>query len=244
MDAADRAIRRDGIGLGAAVGVFGLSFGTLAVAAGLSTAQACVLSLVMFTGGSQLAYVGVLGAGGSASAAALSAILLGSRNTLYGVSVGPLLGLRRWLRPLAAHWTIDETTAMATGHGAAGGSGSSGSTLGRHRARVAFAVTGAAVFVFWNLATLAGALLGHAVGDPGRFGLDAVGPAAFLALLWPRLRGTGNSGDRRVALVGAVLALTGAVLLPTGLAVPLAALAVLVALPDRNGQHGDSTESP
>lgn len=230
MDSADRAVWRDGVGLGAAVGVFGLSFGTLAVAAGLSTAQACVLSLAMFTGGSQLAYVGVLGAGGSASAAALSAILLGSRNTLYGVSVGPLLGLRRWLRPLAAHWTIDETTAMATGHGATGG------TAGRHRARVAFMATGAAVFLFWNLATLAGALLGHAVGDPGRFGLDAVGPAAFLALLWPRLRGRGSGGDRRVALAGAVLALIGAVLLPTGLAVPLAALAVLVALPRHSAE--------
>lgn len=227
--AGDRAIVRDGIGLGAAVGIFGLSFGALAVGAGLSTAQACVLSLAMFTGGSQLAYVSVLGAGGGAGAAAASALLLGSRNALYGVALGPVLRLPRRLRPAAAHWVIDETTAMATA--AAGPEAALGDAddAGSRRGRLAFTITGAAVFGCWNLATLAGALLGHAVSDPGVLGLDAVGPAAFLALLWPRLRGPGSASARRVALVGAVLALAGALALPTGLAVPVSALAVLAA---------------
>lgn len=233
---------RDGVGLGAAVGIFGLSFGALAAGAGLSIAQTCVLSLAMFTGGSQLAYVGVLRAGGSPVAAAASALLLGTRNALYGVALGPLLRLPRWLRPVAAHWVIDETTAMATGAGAtatgatatgaagtaaagteAAGTGAAGAV---RRARIAFTATGAAVYVCWNLATVAGALLGRAVADPGVLGLDAVGPAAFLALLWPRLRGPSAGPARRVAAVGAVLALAGSLVLPAGLAVPVAALAV------------------
>lgn len=252
MDAAERAIVRDGIGLGTAVGVFGLSFGALAVAAGLSVAKTCVLSLAMFTGGSQLAYVGVLGAGGSAGAAAASALLLGSRNALYGVAVGPLLRLPRWLRPIAAHWVIDETTAMTTGAVRApdradadpgppltpptlpapdvpGAGAGAGDGRPERRLRLAFAVTGAAVFTCWNVATLAGALLGRSVSDPGVLGLDAVGPAAFLTLLWPRLRGRGAGQAQRVAVAGAVLALAASLVVPAGLAVPLAALAVLAA---------------
>jgi len=243
VDAAERAIVRDGIGLGTAVGVFGLSFGALAVAAGLGVAKTCVLSLAMFTGGSQLAYVGVLGAGGSAGAAAASALLLGSRNALYGVAVGPLLRLPRWLRPLAAHWVIDETTAMTTGAvrgrdtadchtadaDAADPAGGSLDQRPERRPRLAFAVTGVAVFTCWNVATLAGALLGRSVSDPGVLGLDAVGPAAFLTLLWPRLRGRGAGQARRVAVAGAALALGASLVAPAGLAVPLAALAVLAA---------------
>jgi len=245
VDAAERAIVRDGIGLGTAVGVFGLSFGALAVAAGLSVAKTCVLSLAMFTGGSQLAYVGVLGAGGSTGAAAASALLLGSRNALYGVAVGPLLRLPRWLRPIAAHWVIDETTAMTTGAvraldtadaapppapPAPGEPGAGdGDVRPERRPRLAFVVTGAAVFTCWNVATLAGALLGRSVSDPSVLGLDAVGPAAFLTLLWPRLRGRGAGPARRVAVAGAVLALAASLVAPAGLAVPLAALAVLAA---------------
>jgi len=211
----ERGVIRAGIGLGLAVGVFGVSFGALAVAAGLSTAQTCVLSLFAFTGGSQLAYVGVLSAGGTAGSAAASAVLLGSRNMLYGVTLGPRLAVPPRLRPLAAQLVIDETTAMATVPG-----------LSRRLARLAFASTGLAVYVCWNVSTLVGALLGGAVGNPAALGLDAVGPAAFLALLWPRLR-AGVRGTRWVAATGALLGVAGAVVLPVGLAVPLAALAVL-----------------
>ena len=230
-DPDERRVVRDGVGLGLAVGVFGISFGALAVASGLSTAQASVLSLVAFTGGSQLAYVGVLGAGGTAGSAAASAILLGSRNLLYGVTVGPRLAVPARWRPLAAHLVIDETTAMATAPG-----------LTRRLSRLAFTATGLAVFVCWNLATLLGALVGGAIGDPAALGLDAVGPAAFLALLWPRLR-SGGRGTRRVAAVGALLGAVGAVVLPVGLAIPVAALAVLAG--GRTGRGpGESDPTP
>lgn len=217
-----RAVR-DGVALGLAAGVFGLSFGALATAAGLSIAQSCVLSLAAFTGGSQLAFVGVMAAGGSSTAAVTAAGLLGTRNTLYGIGLGPRLELPARLRPVAAHLVVDESTAMATAQPT------------RPLVRLAFTVTGVAVFVSWNVATAVGALLGAAVGDPRSLGLDVVGPAVFLALLWPRLSGPtcpGRTAARRVAGVGAVLALVGTLTLPVGLGIPVAALGVLLAGPD------------
>ena len=86
------AIIRDGLGVGIATGAYGISFGAVSVAAGLSVAQTCVLSLLMFTGASQFALVGVAAAGGPPVSGALTALLLGTRNTLYGLRLAPLLG--------------------------------------------------------------------------------------------------------------------------------------------------------
>ena len=205
---------RNAVGIGVAVGAYGLSFGAAAVAAGLSTLQACALSLLMFTGASQFAAVGVLGAGGTAVAAVASALLLGTRNTLYAVRLSSLLPTRGPRRLLAAQLTIDESTGMATGapDGLAG---------------TAFWATGASVYVLWNAATLLGALGAARLEDPGVLGLDAAVPAAFLALLWPQLR------DRRMVAVaagGALVALVAVPLTPAGVPVLLAGLAVLPVL--------------
>src|SRR5690625_649834 len=81
-----RSIRRTGLSIGVATGLYGISYGALATAAGLDVWQAMVLSAVMFTGGSQFAFVGVISGGGSAIGAALAALLLGVRNTLYGLT--------------------------------------------------------------------------------------------------------------------------------------------------------------
>src|SRR5262245_8725195 len=183
MDVADRgveaSVRRDAWVLGAAVGVFGASFGVLTTTSGLSVPQACVMSLLVFTGASQFAAVGVLAAGGSLGSAFGSALLLAARNAAYGVALAPVLG-RRSLgrRLLAAQLVIDESTAMATAQPAGG--------RGREQA---FWATGIAVFVCWNLGTLAGALAGGAIGDPRALGLDAAFPAGFVALAVPHLRG-------------------------------------------------------
>ena len=205
---------RNAVGIGVAVGAYGLSFGAAAVAAGLSTLQACALSLLMFTGASQFAAVGVLGAGGTAVAAVASALLLGTRNTLYAVRLSSLVPNRGPRRLLAAQLTIDESTGMATG--APDG-----------LAATAFWATGASVYVLWNLATLLGALGAARLSDPGVLGLDAAVPAAFLALLWPQLR------DRRLVAVaagGALLALVAVPLTSPGVPVLLAGLAVLPVL--------------
>jgi len=205
-----RTVLRDALGIAFAVGAYGLSFGAAAVAAGLTAVQACALSLLVFTGASQFALVAVLGAGGGAVPAVAGALLLGTRNTLYAVRLADLLRLSGLRRLLAAQLTIDESTAMAT----AAPSGLSG---------VGFWVTGIAVYVLWNLATLLGAL-GAGVVDVEALGLDAAVGAAFLGLVALQVR------DRtavRVAAGGAALAALAVPLTPPGVPVLLAGLAVL-----------------
>jgi 4-azaleucine resistance transporter AzlC len=187
-----RAIIRDGVAVGLASGLYAVSFGAVSVAAGLSVLQTCVLSLVMFTGASQFAFVGVLAAGGAPVNAAVTALLLGTRNMLYGLKLAPLLGFDRWRRPAVAQIVLDESTAMSI------------TRESRTAARVGFLSTGLAVFVFWNLFTLLGALAGNLIGDPSTYGLDAAVGAAFLALLWPRLADRFN---RFVAICAAAVAL-------------------------------------
>lgn len=206
-----RAVVRDAVGIGVAVGAYGLSFGAAAVTAGLSTLQACTLSLLVFTGASQFALVGVVGAGGSLLAAVAGALLLGSRNTLYAVRLSSLLPLRGPRRVLAAQLTIDETTGMAT-------------AAPPRLAGLAFWATGASVYVLWNLATLLGAVGAARLGDPAVLGLDAAVPAAFLALLAPQVR---SREVLAVAVAGALVALVAVPLVPPGVPVLLAGLAVV-----------------
>lgn len=210
-DADRSAVLRNAVGIGVAVGAYGLSFGAIAAAAGLSVLQACATSLLLFTGASQFALVGVLGAGGSAVAGLLSALLLGTRNTLYAVRLADLLRLSGARRVLAAQLTIDETTAMAT-------------AAPPGLERTAFWATGASVYVLWNLGTLLGALGAARLGDPRTFGLDAAVPAAFLALLAPRLR---ERQGLLIGLAGALLALAAIPLVRPGVPVLIAGLAVL-----------------
>lgn len=169
-------IVRDGLGVGIATGLYGTSFGAISVASGLSVAQTCALSLLMFTGASQFALVGVLGAGGSGLSATATALLLGTRNTLYGLRLAPLLGWSGGRRLGVAQLLIDESTAMSV------------TRRSREDARLGFLVTGGSVFLLWNLFTLLGAVGGNAIGDPRDYGLDAAVGGAFLALLWPQLK--------------------------------------------------------
>jgi predicted branched-subunit amino acid permease len=204
---------RDALGIGIATGAYALSFGAISTAAGLSLLQTCALSLLMFTGASQFALVGVVGAGGSVWAGAATAALLGSRNALYGVRLSSLLDTGEWKRALAAHLVIDETTAMAIARESV------------PESRLAFWATGLAVFTLWNLGTLIGALATHALPDPKVLGFDAAPPAAFLALLAPRLRAR---EPMAIALAAGVVALVCLPFVPAG--VPLLIVALLVAL--------------
>jgi predicted branched-subunit amino acid permease len=205
-DARRRKAIRASVTLGVAVGTYGVAFGAASVAAGMTVLQTCLLSLLAFTGGSQFAVVGIVAGGGSPAAALTSGLLLGSRNTLYAMRLAPLLRVRGARRLLAAHGTIGQPDE-------AGG-------------RTAFWWTFGSVFVAWNLATLLGAAGTSALGDPARFGLDAVVPVAFLALLAPRLRG--GAVERRVAVAAAVIAVALIPITPPGVPV-LAACGALLA---------------
>ncbi|MER7131782.1 AzlC family ABC transporter permease [Streptosporangium saharense] len=208
---------RDGLGVGIAVGLSGVAFGASAVTAGLSVAQACVLSLFAFTGASQFALAGVIAGGGNLLAGTAGALLLGARNSLYGLRMADVLGARGKVRFLTAHGVIDETTAVALAQ------------PDEESARRGFFVTFATLYLTWNLTTLLGAVGTSWVADPAMLGLDVVGPATFLAILWPRLTGDGpeTGALRLVAGAGAAIALAVTPFTPPGVPVLVAAVAVL-----------------
>jgi predicted branched-subunit amino acid permease len=206
-------IARDAVGIGIAVGVYGVSFGVLAVAAGLSPAQACVMSMLTFTGASQFAFVGVLAGGGGALAAMAPAVMLAVRNAAYGLSLASILPRRLRDRALLAQLVIDESTAMARAQDEP------------RAARRALLVTGVSVWLGWNAGTFAGALLGGGLGDPRSLGLDAMFPAAFLALLAPQLR---RPGAPAAGAAGALVAIALVPVAPAGVPV-IAALSGVAA---------------
>jgi len=207
--------RRDSVVLGAAVGLVGITFGVLASTAGLSFAKAMAMSLLVFTGASQFAAVGVISSGGSPISAVGGALLLAARNSLYGMRLSERLAKHGWKRIPGAHWVIDETTAMSIAQD------------DEVAATEAFWWTGAALYVFWNLGTAVGLLVGDVIGDPNVWGLDAAFPASFVALLGPHL----STAPGRVAgFVGAAIAIVAVPFTPAGAPILLAVLAIGPAL--------------
>lgn len=204
---------RMGLSIAVATGLYGVSFGALGVAAGLSVWQTCVLSLLMFTGGSQFAFIGVVAGGGTGSAAFGAAALLGIRNAVYGMQMKRMIRPAGWRLFAAAQVTIDESTATAAGQS------------GVDEQRRGFWAAGLGIYVLWNLFTAVGALLGDAMGDPRRWGLDGAAVAAFLGLLWPRLR-----AREPVALAVACAAVTVAVVPFTPPGIPILVAAAVAAV--------------
>ena len=214
---------RQAMSVAVATGTYGVSFGALSVAAGLSILQTQVLSLLLFSGGSQFAFVGVMAAGASGGPAAVAtSTLLGVRNGLYGLQVARMLDVRGLRKALAAHLTIDESTAVGVAQPETAG------------ARLGFWVTGLGVFVLWNGTTLVGAVVGDAMGDPRQYGLDAAAAAAFCALLWPRLK---SKDAVAIAVLAAVIAVLVAPHAPAGVPVLVAACTALLAGVWRRAHH-------
>jgi predicted branched-subunit amino acid permease len=209
---------RDSLSVSITVGAYGTAFGAAAVANGFSLLQTCLLSLLTFSGASQFAVIGVLGAGGGALSGIATASLLGIRNGVYGVIMAPRLKVKGFKRIIAAQITIDESTAVALGQ----------EVRGEKAMRQGFWLTGFGVFLFWNLFTLAGALGAQAMGDIRAWGLDSAVPAAFLGLVWPRLK---TNRDRFLAVGCMVFALAMTPILPAGLPIIATAfIAVVVGL--------------
>ncbi len=209
-----RAIVGDALALGLGTGVYAMSFGALAVAAGLSAWQAQALSLLMFTGASQFALIAVVASGGSAIVAIATSTLVGTRNAFYAVAMAPVLEAHGLRRLVAAQATIDESTGMAARY-----------EKDRDSARLAFWSTAAAIYVLWNLGTLIGSLGAGMLDDPYVLGLDAAAPAAFLALVWPRLT---SWPMRAVAIVSLVVAVALSPFIGAGLPVLVGGAAGIV----------------
>lgn len=199
------------LGVGVATGLYGISFGALAVAAGLDLWQTMALSILMFSGGSQFAFIGVIATGAGVVPAVVSAWLLGVRNGFYAIRMNPIVSVSALVRPLAAQLTIDESNAVSLSQ-----------EPDLKKERLGFWLTGIAVFVFWNLFTFLGAVLGSQLGNPSDYGLDAAAAAAFLGLIWPRLY---QSRLLLLAVVSAFLATFLSALLPAG--IPVMSTAVL-----------------
>ena len=204
---------RVGLSISIATGLYGVSFGALSVTSGLDFWQTMALSLLLFSGGSQFAFIGVVAGGGSGVAAMSAATLLGMRNGIYGMQLNALLQPRGWRRFAAAHVTIDESTATSTGQ------------TDPAEQRRGFWTAGIGIFVLWNLFTAVGALAGGALGDPKQWGLDGAAVAAFLGLLWPRLKGREPVAIAVVCALATVLAVP---FVPAGVPILVAALVAAV----------------
>lgn len=210
-----RTVLRDSLCVAIPVGSYGAAFGAAAVAGGFSVLQACALSLLLFSGASQFAVVGVMAGGGTPLSAIATGALLGIRNGLYGMRMAPILKLSGIRRFLGAQITIDESTGVAL----------SQESRGEEAMRYGFFATGIGVFIFWNLFTFIGALGANSIGDPSSWGLDAAVPAAFLGLVWPRLV---NNKTRIAALLSVLLALSLTPFLGAGLPIIATVLIALV----------------
>ena len=186
-------VDRTALSVAFTVGLYGAAFGAAGVTAGFSILQTCLLSILLFSGASQFAVVGIMGAGGSAISAIATATLLGFRNALYGLQMAHILKVGGLKRVLAAQITIDESTAVAT---------LQENDEDRKRG---FYVTGIGVYIFWNLFTYLGALGASAIGDPSVWGLDAAVPAAFCGLIWPRLKNKTQFLVSAIAIAWALL---------------------------------------
>ena len=195
-------VERTSLSVAFTVGLYGAAFGAAGITAEFSILQTCLLSLLLFSGASQFAVVGIMGAGGSAVSAIATATLLGFRNALYGLQLAPILKVTGLKRIIASQITIDESTAVST---------LQSNDSDRKRA---FYLTGFGVYIFWNLFTFLGALGASAIGNPSVWGLDAAVPAAFCGLVWPRLK------DKRLFLISAcaiILALLLTPITPAGI---------------------------
>ena len=207
------AVARTSLSVAFTVGLYGAAFGAAGVTAGFTILQTCLLSILLFSGASQFAVVGIMGAGGSAISAIATATLLGFRNALYGLQMAPILKVTGLKRILSAQITIDESTAV--------------STLQENDVDIkrGFYLTGIGVYIFWNLFTYLGALGASAIGDPAVWGLDAAVPAAFCGLVWPRLK------DKKQFLISALAIVLALSLTPiTAAGIPIITTVLLAVI--------------
>jgi 4-azaleucine resistance transporter AzlC len=226
---------RDGVAaslpLSVAVFGFGVSYGVLALSAGMGSIAPVVMSVTTFAGSAQFAAASVLGAGGSATTAILAALMLNARYLPLGVTVAPWLEGGFWSRLLHAHLMVDESWAIAA------------EGRGRWNPRVMLAA-GVGLGVAWIAGTAIGVLFGDALGDPAAIGLDAAFPALFLALLAPQLRSSersttvaglriGASPPAVAAALGAAIALILTPFTPAGVPIICAGAACLIGLRKR-----------
>jgi 4-azaleucine resistance transporter AzlC len=183
------------------VAVIGVSYGAVAVTSGFPLWVPVATAVVVLAGSSEFLFVGILAAGGSPVAAVLAGLLVNARHIAYGLAVPDVIG-SGWRRLAGSHLMNDESVMLAL------------SQRDPARRRAAYWISGIGLLVSWPAGVLVGALAGGALRDPDALGLDAMFPAAILALILPALR---VRTSRRAAVAGAAIALAAAPFLPAGL---------------------------
>jgi len=166
---------------------WGLAFGALARASGLTAAESAAMSGVVFAGTAQVAALGLWPHGGApfpTAAIVLTTLVVNLRLVLLGASLAPSLARTPARRAYAAMWFLsDETWALAAAERARG-----------NEAGAAFvAGSGGALWLAWVGGSVAGYAIGAAVGHPERWGLDFAATAAMLVLLVTLRRGRGDA---------------------------------------------------
>ena len=188
------------------VAVIGVSYGAVAVTSGFPLWVPVATAVLVLAGSSEFLFVGIIAAGGSPVAAVLAGLLVNARHITYGLAVSDVVG-SGWRRLAGTHLMNDESVVLALAQGDPA------------RRRAAYWLSGAGLLVCWPAGALAGALAGGALRNPDALGLDAMFPAAILALILPALRGKtpADRGVRHAAIAGAAIALAAAPFLPPGL---------------------------
>ena len=192
--------------------VLSMSFGVLARDAGFTTVQAIVTSAIVFAGSAQFTALSVIAAGGSVGAAVTGAALMNSRFLPMGIALAPSLPGRALKRGAQGQAVVDSSWAMAL------------KDDGRFDRWFMFGST-AVQYLTWTSGTVLGAFASGI--DVEKFGLDALYPTFFLALLIAELRSGRAKG---AAALGAVVALALVPVAPPGIPILVASLASLIGL--------------
>ena len=192
---------RRSLPLAMSVFAYGAVFGVLARQAGLSTAEAVLMSGVVTAGAAQFVTLGLWTSPLPVALIVATTLMVNLRHLLMGASLRPWFA--RLSRPLAygsLHFLSDESWALTMREFAAG-----------RRDGAVLLGSGCVLTVAWVAATAVGHLAGTALGNPARWGLDFAFTAAFVALLVGTWRG---KTDVAPWLVAAAVAVTAAAWLP------------------------------
>ena len=181
---------------------FAVAYAVTARAAGLSVLETCLMSILVFAGGSQFSAAGMFGAGAAGVTIVFTTFLINVRHALYGFSLGREVPLSRGQRIVSAYFLTDEAYGMMMSQ--------------RERSFAFLLGTELSLFVSWNIFTLVGALAGSVISDPVKLGVDFIFPLSFTALIVPLLK---TRNDLIVVTISGILALVFSRLLPGGFAI-------------------------
>ncbi len=195
---------------------FGMIYGALALANGLSPAAALAMSTILFAGSAQFLFCQLLGVGAPATVIVAEVGLLNLRHALYSAALAPRIAHlpRRW-KLVLAYLLTDEAFAAISQREAAGKAGS------QHR--WFYLGAGLALWGGWQLSTAAGVVLGARL--PAHWPLDFALPLTFIAIIAPLIR---SQAMLAAATVSGIVALLAAGL-PFKLGLLAAALAGMAA---------------